>query len=663
MRAPRVSVVRRALGTGTSRVWLLNAAAAAAGVAFFATLIRAMPAPDAPVRIQWWVLAAIFGASELFVVHLQFRREAYTFSMNEIPLVLGLFFTSPRGIVLAQLIGAAPALILHRRQQPIKVAFNLAQLSITTSIAATLFHHLRPTDAIGPAGWGNVYLASIVAGTAGYLLIGMAISLSEGKLVLKNITSGMGLGLGISMGNTSLGLIGVTTIWIRPESAWLLVPPVAILFLAYRAYTAQRREHASLELLYESGRMLQHSLKVDQTIEALLTQARTMFRAEMARITMLPVAEGEPASEMTLGPGDRIEHGAPQVLDPTEGVWARVASEGRAVLLGRPITNERLRAYFAAKGIRDAMVAPVYGKTGRVIGTLVVANRLGDVATFEVDDLKLFETLANHASSSLQNARLVAQLEESLAHLTRLNRLKDDFVATVSHELRTPLTCIQGYVKTMLRPDVEVTPNEQRDFLQVVERHSDRLRLMIEDLLEVGRIESETMFPAILEVSVPALVQQLVHDLLPSARGHGLQLHMEGDIRPVPTDGEFVRRILTNLVENALKYSPAGTIVTIGGQARTDGVVVWVQDQGPGIPQELQEQIFGRFFQADQSSTRRVGGIGLGLYICKRLADALGGRVWLDKSGPEGSKFCLLVPWSAPAAAREPGEPVTHATA
>ena len=121
----------------------------------------------------------------------------------------------------------------------------------------------------------------------------------------------------------------------------------------------------------------------------------------------------------------------PVEFDPTEGVWARVASEDVAVLVARPITNDRLRKHFAERNMRDAMVAPLHGE-GTVIGTMTVGNRLGEVTTFNSEDLKLFETLANHASVSVQNARLIEQLEESLAHLTEMNRLKDDFVAAVS---------------------------------------------------------------------------------------------------------------------------------------------------------------------------------------------------------------------------------------
>ena len=147
-------------------------------------------------------------------------------------------------------------------------------------------------------------------------------------------------------------------------------------------------------------------------------------------------------------------------------MWAEVVASAKAVSVPRPIADDRMRLYFASRGVfKDAMVAPLFGEDGAVVGTLLVGDRLGDVSTFDQEDLKLLETLANHASVSLENARLVERLQESLIHLTEMNRLKDDFVAAVSHELRTPLTSIQGYVKTLLRPEMESFDPDQNEGL------------------------------------------------------------------------------------------------------------------------------------------------------------------------------------------------------
>jgi signal transduction histidine kinase len=356
------------------------------------------------------------------------------------------------------------------------------------------------------------------------------------------------------------------------------------------------------------------------------------------------------------GPGEDI--GTVKYQHPAQGVWARVASEGSAVLVARPIASEPIRLHFAEQGMRDAMVAPLYGDD-KISGTMCVGNRLGDVSTFDQEDLKLFETLANHASVSLQNARLVARLEESLAHLTEMNRLKDDFVASVSHELRTPLTSIQGYVKTLLRQDVSFDSEQQRSFLETIERQGTRLHRLIEDLLVVARIEEQQVAPDLEVVDVAELGGRVVEELRSRASSWNIELQIDPSLPTVKTDEGKVHQVLSNLVDNALKYSEPGSTVRIVGAVDGEGVTISVHDEGQGVPQELQDRVFDRFYQVDQSSTRRVGGAGLGLYICRRLVEAIGGRVWLERSSAEGSVFAIWVPLRPVLPALNPAE-LTH---
>lgn len=638
-------LLRRVRLDGTAKVWLLNLFLTAAAVDTFLFLVRPLHSLPHPLHIPWPLLAAGFYFAEVYVVHLQVRRDAHSFSLSEIPLVLGLFFASPTELVLAQLVGAALALALVRRQSPLKFAFNLSHFCLEACLAAILFHRVVDAQsfALGPRAWAGAFVATLTTTVVGALTITLAISLSEAKWQLKTLPQGLGLGTIMTMSNSCLALVGATILWVSPGSAWLLLVPIATLFFAYRAYTSERQKHHSLESLYETTRVAHGSLQVQEAMHSLLSQTRKMFRAEIAQITLFNGGTEEPALRTTLGPTDEFDFMRPATLDPTDGVWARVASEEHAVLVARPISNERLREHFAARGMRDAMVAPLYGDE-QIVGVMTCGNRLGDVSTFDEEDLKLFETLANHASVSLQNARLVARLEESLAHLTEMNRLKDDFVASVSHELRTPLTSIQGYVKTLLRPDVTFSADEQRSFLETIERQGTRLHRLIEDLLVVARIEEQQVAPELEVVSLPDLAARVVEELRSRASSWTIEVDLDTSLPTVKTDEGKVHQILSNLVDNALKYSPPGTKVRIAGAVDGEGVGITVHDQGQGVPIELQDRVFDRFYQVDQSSTRRVGGAGLGLYICRRLAEAVGGRVWLERSGAEGSVFGLWIP-------------------
>jgi signal transduction histidine kinase len=296
--------------------------------------------------------------------------------------------------------------------------------------------------------------------------------------------------------------------------------------------------------------------------------------------------------------------------------------------------------------VKDAMVAPLRAE-GKIVGVMHVCNREGS-ATFNEASLRLFEMLANHASVSIQNAYLVSQLEESLVHLTEMNQLKDDFVASVSHELRTPLTSIQGYVKTLLRKDADFKPEDVRSFLETIDRQSHRLHRLIEDLLSVSRIESEGAEVAVEDISIERLITDIRDELRSRLEDRTLDVRIEPDLPPVETDTGKVHQVVANLIDNAIKYSASGSSITVEARREGSGTLISVNDEGIGIPAEQQDRIFERFYQVDQSSTRRVGGAGLGLYICRRLAEAIGGRLWLERSGADGSVFCLWLPDTPP---------------
>ena len=394
--------------SGPLRVWALTAllAAAAAGLYFFG--IRALPALAAPIQFDWWLVAGMYGLAEVLVVHLQFRRDTHSFSLSEIPLVLGLFFLQPTMLLLALVVGSGVTLAFHRRQSVMKLAFNLANLTFTTGLAIVLFRDILGTDVdpLGPAGWIAAFLASIAADLVSLVMITGAISLATGRP--PDIRQLLGSGTVATFFNTCLALVTVILLWIRPDAVWLPLVLAGLMYGAYRIYGSVRKKHESLEVLYESTRRLQDSSEVDRLVATLLAQAREMFRAAHAEILLFPTKD-EPGLEATLRAEEPVRTIELTSMDPKHGVWARVASEGRGVCLPRPIAGERLRDYFAGRGIRDAMVAPLFGQDA-VMGTILMGNRQSDVSTFTADDLKLLETYANHASASLENARLIERL-------------------------------------------------------------------------------------------------------------------------------------------------------------------------------------------------------------------------------------------------------------
>jgi signal transduction histidine kinase len=388
-----------------------------------------------------------------------------------------------------------------------------------------------------------------------------------------------------------------------------------------------------------------------------------MFVAEKAELALF---SGGTAVRWTVGADGRPERDTVSVDALNQG-WTRQAMSGRSTLVARPAlglgsfppnnplatSGARTRESKSEQElqvVRDVMVCPVYrGRT--VAGTLLVANRLSDVSTFGEDELRLLETLANYMGVSLENARLVRELKRSLARMTELNEFKDDFVASVSHELRTPLTSIRGFVDLLLRAGHRLPEEERRSMLASVDRQGQQLWSLIEDLLVASGVESP---PARL-TGGGVCIHPVVEEVLDAAGGQAdrFSVDLPPELPPVRGDAGRIGRILFKLVDNAVKHSRPRGPIRIDGRLKGEVVLITVEDTGPGIPAADHERIFERFYQVDQSSTRTVGGAGLGLYICRRLAGSLGGRVWLEHSDARGSRFCLAIGAAAPERADE----------
>ena len=410
-----ISVVSRPFASlsGAGRVWVLTASLAAITLALFFQQIGSLPQLNAPLRLPWWALAVLFYLTEIYVVHIEFRRDAHSFSLSEIPLVLGLFLATPTDFILAQFIGAALALGLHRHQSPLKLAFNVSHFCLEATVATVIFHRIVALgDPLGPAGALATFTPVAAASLIATVSIFLAISLSEGRVQLEKFWSVLGSSVMIAVANTSLGLLGVWIIWTNPAGAWLLVVPIATVFLAYRAYTAERQERQALDFLNQSTRILQETKEFEAGLLMLLHNARDMFRAEVAELIMFPSGESDAALRTTVGAGDNES-----VMIPVPLLGRALGAEFAASFLDDAQQNGVLGPYLALRDFSDAMVAPMWGET-RMLGVVILANRMGDVSTFDGNDLKLFETLANHTSVALQNGRL----EKSLAQLSALEK-------------------------------------------------------------------------------------------------------------------------------------------------------------------------------------------------------------------------------------------------
>lgn len=233
-------------------------------------------------------------------------------------------------------------------------------------------------------------------------------------------------------------------------------------------------------------------------------------------------------------------------------------------------------------------------------------------------------------------------------NVTRLKELENtrrDFVANVSHELRTPLSLIKGFTETLMDGAVD-DPKKSREFLQTIDKHADRLRYLIDDLLTLAQLDSGRLAMNRQPTNLRALAERVEDDLRARAAKRSIELKTDIPVDlHLDADGDRLQQAVFNLVDNAIKYGRTGGTVTIKGRVSTQGMAeVAVTDDGEGIPAESVEQVFERFFRVDKARSRETGGTGLGLAIVKHIVHSHGGKVRLQSQIGKGARFILNLP-------------------
>ncbi|MDH3625456.1 MAG: ATP-binding protein [Myxococcales bacterium] len=244
------------------------------------------------------------------------------------------------------------------------------------------------------------------------------------------------------------------------------------------------------------------------------------------------------------------------------------------------------------------------------------------------------------ANSAL--AQTSEELAVALARAREVDQAKSEFFANVSHELRTPLTLILSPVDELLS---KLRPSAERDALKVVRRNAERLLRMIDDLLDLARLEAGGLRLKVMQVDVGDLAQRVAENARPAARAKEVELaySVEGEPPEMFGDPHRVEIILTNLVGNAMKFTPAGGRIEVRAIYNAAGTSIEVQDTGPGIPRDEQQRIFERFHQTETSERRQAGGVGIGLALARELAQLHGGSLTVDSEVGEGSTFTLFL--------------------
>lgn len=284
-----------------------------------------------------------------------------------------------------------------------------------------------------------------------------------------------------------------------------------------------------------------------------------------------------------------------------------------------------------------------------VVGILeVMIERPGHV--FEEPDIELVEALARQTGIAAENVRLIEELEQRALELAEANRLKSDFLANISHELRTPMNSIIGFSDMLLSGLYGDVPDKQRDRLDRIRRNGRSLLMLIDDLLDISKIEAGRLELSLETVSLVDELRAALEGAESQIAARGLQLRIvvpETPLPPVTADSLRLRQIINNLLSNAMKFTHEGGItVEVGQDSPETPSRVWcaITDTGIGIALENQEMIFDEFRQVDGTTTREYGGTGLGLAITRKLVDLMGGEITVRSALGEGSTFTFWLP-------------------
>jgi len=412
---------------------------------------------------------------------------------------------------------------------------------------------------------------------------------------------------------------------------------VVLLFVVRRQSTAYVREKAQVaRLLDASG----HTSRLRTFEDALCTaaeQARSLVDAQGAICCSID-PHGQWFGVHVDGRGRR-----PATGDAVETLRELGAEDATARAID--VQDRLLPVRLALPPSRTLLFAMSSAASGTPV--LIGAYRDRRPSINDGGRVALLARFAPQADLSVANARLYEEVDNAYRQQLDLNHQKGEFVATVSHELRTPVAAIMGTVETINRLGDRLDAERRQKLLDGAVDYGARLSRLIEELLLVAAAEQSTNTLRVDDVDIEQLVARVVDETSSIAEGR-----LTATVKPVTgrvrSDEAKLHRVLVNLIENATKYAPEGPI-EIEAMAAGARLLFFVADHGPGIAAADRERVFERFVQLDQSLTRRQGGLGLGLYLCRQLASSLGGELVLTETPGGGCTFCLAVTRDLPA--------------
>lgn len=434
-----------------------------------------------------------------------------------------------------------------------------------------------------------------------------------------------------------------------------------------------RREHLETEheralaqrlrTLNELFQQLSTTLDLDRTLQTVAEAPRALLDADLTSIALLDEAgrwsgDGSPAGErlsVAAAAGADARHLAGIQWPADEALVSAVLSGGRPYVVSDPKRYD-MGAPSAATADSRA-VAPVASAVfvpllldDVPMGMLNVGYR--QRRDFSQEDLAFLHALGQEAGLAIRNARLYERERDQVTRLRNLDELQQTFVSSVSHELRTPLTCIRTSVDLLC---VTISQGrdfseEQTDLVYTIEHHVGRLEALVTDLLEITKLEAGQITLSKQPTDLRRIVGRVADALHPLTdhKQQNVYLHWPESVSRVEVDRQRIEQVLTNILSNAIKFTPKRGQIDVYVSETPNDLQVCVHDNGPGIPERDQPRLFERFFVVTDG--RGLSGVGLGLYIARQMIELHGGRIWLESQVGKGSIFCFAVPKTTAAA-------------
>jgi len=387
---------------------------------------------------------------------------------------------------------------------------------------------------------------------------------------------------------------------------------------------------SQMRALYDVGMEIGEDLELAPRLVRITARGAELAGARGAML-FLRVPE---LDAFTLGAAHGVtpsHDGSPWKLDPADALAP--AWDGRGVCRGGPVSVPGLD-----DGAGSLLAVPFIAE-GETFAVLALVDKPGG---FDAEDERFLALYASQAAVAMRNSQLYE-------HTRSLDRLKSEFVAVVSHEIRTPITSIKGAVELLSDDRFFTISDEQAKLLRIAQANTERLLVLISDILDFNRLETSSLPMEIEHQVLAPVVEKAVCavETMRKERDIHIDVTLAPDLPNLPMDAERVAQVVAHLLANAIKFSPAGGRVEVSAQAEATGVRVAVRDHGEGIPSQDLPKLFQKFSQLDSSATRRAGGTGLGLVLCRSIVEQHGGRMAVESTHGEGSCFSFTLPVAA----------------